>query len=45
MKKPNLKRLAPYIVALVAFLAFGLIYCSPILDGKVLQAGDTTNYQ
>lgn len=44
MKKPNLKRLAPYIVALVAFLAFGLIYCSPILDGKVLQAGDTTNY-
>ena len=44
MKKPNLKRLTPYIVALVAFLAFGLIYCSPILDGKVLQAGDTTNY-
>lgn len=44
MKKPDLKKLTPYIVALVAFLAFGLIYCSPILDGKVLQAGDTTNY-
>ena len=44
MKKPDLKKLPPYIVALVAFLAFGLIYCSPILDGKVLQAGDTTNY-
>ena len=44
MKKPNLKRLTPFIVALIAFLTFGFIYCSPILDGKVLQAGDTTNY-
>ncbi len=44
MKKPDLKRLTPYVVALLAFLAFGLIYCSPILEGKVLQAGDTTNY-
>ncbi len=44
MKKPNLKRLTPFIVALIAFIAFGFIYCSPILDGKVLYAGDTVNY-
>ena len=44
MKKPNLKKLTPFIVALIAFIAFGFIYCSPVLDGKVLQAGDTTNY-
>ena len=44
MKKPNLKRLTPFICALVAFIAFGFIYCSPVLEGKVLQAGDTTNY-
>ena len=44
MKKPNLKKLAPFIVALIAFIALGFIYCSPVLDGKVLQAGDTTSY-
>ncbi len=44
MKKPNLKKLTPFIVALIAFIAFGFIYCSPVLDGKVLLAGDTTNY-
>lgn len=44
MKKPDLKKLTPFIVAIIAFLAFGFIYCSPIMDGKVMQAGDTTNY-
>jgi hypothetical protein len=44
MKKPNLKRLSPFIVALITFLAIGIIYCSPVLEGRVLQAGDTTNY-
>ncbi len=44
MKKPNLKRLTPFIVALITFLAIGIIYCSPVLEGRVLQAGDTTNY-
>lgn len=44
MKKPNLKRIAPFIVALIAFIALGFIYCSPVLEGRVLQAGDTTNY-
>ena len=44
MKKTNLRKLTPFIVALVAFVAFAFIYCSPVLDGKLLQAGDTTNY-
>ncbi|MBR5159339.1 MAG: YfhO family protein [Bacteroidaceae bacterium] len=44
MKKANLKKLSPFIVALIAFLAIGFLYCSPVLEGKVLQAGDTTNY-
>ncbi len=44
MKKTDLKKFSPFIAALIAFIAFGFIYCSPILEGKVLQAGDTTNY-
>lgn len=44
MNKPNPKKLAPFIVALVAFILFGLTYCAPVLDGKVLQAGDITHY-
>ena len=44
MNKPNPKKLAPFIVALVVFILFGVIYCAPILDGKVLQAGDITHY-
>ena len=44
MKKPNLKKLTPFIVALIAFMALGFIYCSPVFEGKVLNAGDVTNY-
>jgi len=44
MKKPNLKKLSPFIVALVVFFSLGLMYSAPVLDGKVLQAGDITNY-
>lgn len=43
--KINWKKIAPYIVAIVAFLAFALIYCSPLLDGKVLQAGDVNSWK
>ena len=34
------KNIAPYLVAVVVFIGFAVLYCSPILDGKVLQAGD-----
>ena len=45
MKKIDWKKLAPYLVALVLFVGFALIYCSPILEGKVLYAGDTLNWK
>ena len=44
MNKTNLNKLVPFIAAFIVFIVFGLIYCSPILEGKVLQAGDTTHY-
>lgn len=43
--KIDWKKIAPYIVAIVAFLAFALIYCSPLLDGKVIQAGDVNSWK
>ncbi len=43
--KIDWKKIAPYIVAVVAFFAFALIYCSPVLNGKVLQAGDVNTWK
>ena len=43
--KIDWKKIAPYLVALVVFIGFALIYCSPILEGKVLQAGDVSSWQ
>ena len=43
--KIDWKKIAPYIVAFVAFFAFALIYCAPLLDGKVLQAGDVNTWR
>ena len=43
--KIDWKKIAPYLVALVAFFAFALIYCSPVLEGKVLQAGDVNTWK
>lgn len=43
--KIDWKKIAPYLVAIVAFFAFALIYCAPLLDGKVLQAGDVNTWR
>ena len=43
--KIDWKKIAPYLVALVVFVGFAVLYCSPILEGKVLHAGDTLNWQ
>ena len=32
-----------YLLALVLFIGLALIYCKPVLSGKVLQSGDNTN--
>ncbi len=45
MKKEVLLKLLPYAVALAAFLLFAIIYCYPILEGKVIQQGDTISWQ
>lgn len=43
--KFNWKEVLPYVVAIVAFVLFALAYCSPLLDGKVLQAGDVNTWK
>ena len=43
--KIDWKKLAPYLVAVIAFMAFALIYCEPLLEGKVLQAGDVNTWR
>ena len=43
--KIDWKKIAPYLVALVVFIGFAVFYCSPILDGKELYAGDTNNWK
>lgn len=45
MKHIDWKKILPYAVAIVAFLAVALIYCAPIMNGKVLQAGDVNNWK
>lgn len=47
MKKVNIdwKALLPYVVAIVVFIAVAVIYCSPLLDDKVLQAGDVNTWK
>ncbi len=47
MKKLNIdwKALLPYVVAIVVFIVFALIYCAPLLEGKVLQAGDVNTWK
>ncbi len=45
MKKIDWKKLAPYITALVIFIGLTLVYCAPVLEGKVLHAGDVKNWE
>ena len=43
--KIDWKKLLPYAVAIVAFVAIAMIYCAPILEGKVLVQGDVNNWK
>ncbi len=43
--KIDWKKLAPYLVAIVAFLTVAMIYCAPLLEGKVLSAGDVNTWK
>ena len=43
--KIDWKKLLPYAVAIVAFVAIAMIYCAPLLEGKVLVQGDVNNWK
>ena len=43
--KIDWKKIAPYLVAVVVFVGFAVVYCSPILEGKVLLQGDVNNWK
>lgn len=41
----KIKKIWPYLVALVVFVAVACIYMSPVLDGKVIAASDQIGYR
>ena len=43
--KIDWKKIVPYLVAFVVFIGLAAVYCSPLLEGKVLQAGDVSNWK
>ena len=45
MKNFDWKKILPYVVAIVAFVAVAMIYCAPVLEGKVLVQGDINNWK
>lgn len=45
MNKDILKKYSPYLIAVVAFLLLAIIYCSPMLEGKVVQPGDIKSWE
>ena len=45
MKQFDWKKILPYVVAIIAFVAIAMIYCAPLLEGKVLVQGDVNNWK
>jgi len=45
MNKDLLKKLFPYVAAVVIFILFSIIYCSPVLEGKSVQGADTMSWK
>ncbi len=45
MKQIDWKKIAPYLVAVVVFVGFAVLYCSPQFNGRVLQQGDINNWK
>ena len=43
--KIDWKKILPYAVAIVAFVAVAMIYCAPVLEGKVMVQGDVNNWK
>jgi hypothetical protein len=45
MERINFKKALPYISAVIIFLIITFVYLSPILEGKMLQQGDTKSWR
>jgi hypothetical protein len=45
MNKELLKKVAPYFAAVAIFILLAITYCSPVLDGKDVLAGDTQSFK
>ncbi|MBP5422314.1 MAG: YfhO family protein [Paludibacteraceae bacterium] len=45
LSKKGLKCIIPYVVSVLVFIMLACIYASPVLSGKVLQAGDNNNWK
>ncbi len=45
MKRDLIKKLAPYLAALLVFLSITLVYFSPLIEGKRLKQHDITMYR
>ena len=45
MKQLNLKSIIPHLIAVGIFLMVAVLYCKPILQGKVLQQSDVVQWK
>ena len=43
--KIDWKKILPYVVGVVVFIAVAMVYCAPALQGKVLVQGDVNNWK
>lgn len=45
MNKGTFQKVLPHLIAIVVFLLVAVIYCRPVLQGKVLQQHDVTQWK
>ena len=45
MKQFCWKKMLPYLVGIIVFIAVAMVYCAPVLQGKVLVQGDVNNWK
>src|ERR1700753_4376448 len=45
MNSALLKKALPHIIAIAAFLIVAVVYCHPVLEGKVVYQGDVQQYK